>query len=151
MTPPRLTELRCPSCGQSTWRIDSDYRGIDGKCVPYSERQYQCSGCQHSGPGFLVKKQSPPEFFLQPHSMYPMPQKEFDHWLSILREHFPEHARLKEGNREFRPNTDMGLSDVALAYLSRWITWSRYYLNRVRRSGYGGQEPQAVDRDEAEG
>jgi hypothetical protein len=33
---------------------------------------------------------------LQPHDLYPMRQKEFDHWVDILRTHFPDSPRLRD-------------------------------------------------------
>lgn len=64
MTPGRLTELRCPGCQQSSWVIDSDYRGMDGVMLPYDERLYACAHCRHDGPGWTLGQQSPPEFLL---------------------------------------------------------------------------------------
>jgi hypothetical protein len=103
MTPPRLTELACPVCHAVTWVIDSDDRGIDGSCLQYNERDYRCSRCRHQGQGWKLLRQSPPEFLLQPHSMYPMTQAAFDDWVEILRSHFPEHPKVNRLGTEFRP------------------------------------------------
>jgi hypothetical protein len=92
-TPSRLTELSCPNCEQKTWVMDSDYRGIGGDMIPYSARPYECRACGHNGCGWTLLQQAPADFLLQPHSLYPMTQVEFDHWVSILKEHFPDCAR----------------------------------------------------------
>jgi hypothetical protein len=49
MTPPRLTELRCPGCERAFWFIDSDCRGM-GADIPYARRAYRCTRCVHGGP-----------------------------------------------------------------------------------------------------
>jgi hypothetical protein len=103
MTPPRLTELECPVCHATTWEIDSDYRGIDGKWLPYDERVYPCSSCRYEGQNWKLLRQSPPEFLLQPHPLYPMGQAAFDYWVDILREHFPEHPAIRGLGGTFRP------------------------------------------------
>jgi hypothetical protein len=41
-------------------------------------------------------QKSPPEFFLQPHPLYPMTQEEFDRWHMLLKQHFPDHPKLKD-------------------------------------------------------
>ncbi len=103
MTPRRLAELECPVCQAATWVIDSDYRGIDGRHQPYNERDYRCSRCRQEGQGWKLLRQSPSEFLLQPHRLYPMTQAAFDYWVGILREHFPEHPKLNRLGTEFRP------------------------------------------------
>ena len=103
MTPGRLTELRCPSCRQVTWVIDSDYRGTDGVMIPYVERRYTCSQCRHDGIGWTLGEQSPPAFLLQPHDLYPMTQAAFDYWVTVLRTYFPMHPLLSEVGHGFRP------------------------------------------------
>ena len=105
MTPSRLTELRCPECQGSHWVLDSDYRGMDGGFVAYEERDYECPACGCSGRSFSVRRQSPPEFVLQPHPMYPMSQSDFDEWVHILRTHFPNHPLLEDLGGKFRPYT----------------------------------------------
>ena len=94
-TPPRLCRLVC-SCGSAHWEIDSDFRGIDGREASYDERTYECPECGYRGPGFMLREQSPPEFFLQPHSRDPMPRSEFDDWVEVLRTNFPDHPRLAD-------------------------------------------------------
>src|SRR6187401_3021856 len=91
VTPPRLSELQCPSCTASTWIIASDHGGLGGVSVPYSERVYSCRGCGQRGSGWRVMRQSPPEFLMQPHPMYPMSRKAFAHWVAILKAEFPDH------------------------------------------------------------
>jgi hypothetical protein len=103
MTPPRLTELKCPGCQQVSWVLDSEYRGMEGEWVPYTERRYACVHCRHHGPGWTVGQQSPPAFLLQPHDLYPMTQAAFDYWVDILRTHFPTHPVLARLGTTFRP------------------------------------------------
>ena len=103
MTPSRLNELTCPNCAQASWIIDSDYRGVDGIMLPYEQREYRCRKCAKSGGGWQLIQQSPPAFFLQPHEMYPMSQDEFDHWVAILRDHFPDHPCLTQLGQSFFP------------------------------------------------
>ncbi len=108
MTPPRLTEVECPECHKTKWIIDSDYweADLDGSIdLGYAERSYSCAGCGRVGPGWLVRQQSPPEFWLQPHDMYPMTHADFDHWVAILRANFPDHPRLAELGKSFFPRT----------------------------------------------
>jgi hypothetical protein len=61
----------------------------------YKDREYTCPKCGRTGSGYKVKQKSPPAFFLQPHAMYPMTARHFQHWLAILKEHFPDHPNLK--------------------------------------------------------
>ena len=104
MTPPRLNELECPGCGSLQWEIDSDYRGTDGESEPYEERTYSCTKCGTNGVGWMLRQQSPPEFLLQPHVMYPMTQEAFDYWVDVLRTYFPDHPRLADLGVNFRPH-----------------------------------------------
>jgi hypothetical protein len=102
-TPPRLNQLECPDCHALTWIIDADYRSRGEPDVPREQRNYPCPACQHVGLGWALKQQSPPEFLLQPHELYPMTQEAFDYWFAILRHHFPKHRLLLEGGTTFRP------------------------------------------------
>jgi hypothetical protein len=119
MTPPRLTELQCPQCRSNHWTLDSDYRGMDGEFVAYRERTYSCPQCHYSGISFTVLQQSPPEFLLQPHPMYPMSERDFYYWLKILEHNFPDHPQLKEFGGEFRPKRKVRSNWLANAL--RWI------------------------------
>ena len=114
MTPPRLTELRCPQCKSGHWILDSDYRGMGGVFVAYEERDYPCPACGYSGHSFSVLQQSPPEFLLQPHPIYPMSRRDFDHWMQVLKENFPDHPH----GSELRPNTGTWFARLFL-----WIGW----------------------------
>ena len=96
MTPPRMVELQCPKCRGRYWVIDSDFRGESGTDLPYEEREYACSTCSNRSVGHRVLQKSPPEFFLQPHRMYPMSQADFNYWHGILKQHFPDHPHLKD-------------------------------------------------------
>jgi len=116
MTPPRLNELRCPSCKQTSWVIDSDYKSEDGRLVPYSQRVYPCSRCGNAGDGWKLIQQSPAEFLLQPSRNYPMTLANFDHWVAILLANFPDHPMLaKLGRHSFLH----ALDDPRLAELGR--------------------------------
>jgi hypothetical protein len=101
-TPPRLTEIECP-CGKVFWTIDHDYRGMDGVYVAYSDRRYVCDDCGYEGPGWTLLRQSPSEFLLQPHNMYPMRKKDFDYWVDILKSHFPDHPCVRRLGVTFAP------------------------------------------------
>jgi hypothetical protein len=103
MTPGRLTELQCPNCRRATWVIDSDFRGIDGVMLPYDKRRYACPHCRHDGSGWILERQSPPEFLLQPHDLYPMTRTAFDYWVRILRARFPDHPHLARLGTTFVP------------------------------------------------
>ncbi len=101
-TPERLVELNC-TCGTPHWEIDCDFRGMGGEEEPYDARTYTCPACGREGSGFTVLQKSPPEFFLQPHHMYPMAQAKFDKWVQVFREHFPDHPRLGDLGGRWRP------------------------------------------------
>lgn len=118
MTPPRLTQLRCPACAAAHWTIDSDFGGIYGVFDDYLEREYRCPACGYAGAGHAVLQQSPPEFLLQPHPMYPMRRKEFDHWAEVLRTHFPGHPLMPKLGNEFRPNTRVFRTKLYETWLS---------------------------------
>jgi hypothetical protein len=96
-TPPCMVELRCPNCQYRHWEIDHDYRGselVGQRELSYEERIYKCPECKEARAGYRVLQKSPPEFFLQPHAMYPMTTGDFAHWLSVFRAQFPSHGRL---------------------------------------------------------
>jgi hypothetical protein len=131
MTPPRLIEFECPACHNAHWDIDSDYRGADmvgGIELPYAEREYSCPSCNRRHPGLAILQASPPEFLLQPHPMYPMTARDFDYWVGLLREHFPQHPRVANLGTEFRPNDRRLSTWLRNVFLNR-----RYYLGRTRR------------------
>jgi hypothetical protein len=106
-TPGRLVELQCPACGSAHWVIDNDYRGaqlVGQRELSYPQRTYTCSSCGVTSSGHHVLQKSPPEFFLQPHELYPMSREDFDHWLGVLKEHFPDYPLLREAYRRWYPN-----------------------------------------------
>jgi hypothetical protein len=108
MTPPRLTEIECPSCHKAHWIIDSDYRGADlvgGIEETHPERIYRCPACGDARAGWAIRQQSPPEFLLQPHDMYPMTHAQFDYWVAVLRAQFPGHPILRNVGSTFFPRT----------------------------------------------
>lgn len=102
-TPPRLNQLECPNCHALTWLIASDCPGSHAGDFRHEQRPYPCSTCSHVGPGWMVRQQSPPEFLLQPHDLYPMTQEAFDYWVDILKTHFPTHHRLADVGTTFVP------------------------------------------------
>ena len=102
-TPVRLVELQCPGCSAKHWEMDCDFHGTDGAVVPYRTRHYRCPLCGVEGEGFRVQRKSPPEFFLQPHQMYPMSQTDFDFWVEIVKTHFPDHPLLAKLATEWYP------------------------------------------------
>ena len=112
MTPPRLVQLKCPNCATTNWTIECDYRGIGGTDVDYPERDYKCPTCGYAEAGYIVVQQSPPEFLLQPHPMYPMSQKDFDYWAEILQTNFPDHPMVQQLGKEFKPNTRVFLTKL---------------------------------------
>lgn len=116
MTPPILVQLKCPKCAATHWTIDHDYRDIDGIYIDYSERDYQCFGCGYSGTGYNDLQKSPSSFFLQPHPMYPMKQKDFDYWADILKSNVPDHPSIEGLGKDFRPNTQVLLTKLRI----RW-------------------------------
>jgi hypothetical protein len=131
MTPPRLIEFACPSCKAIHWEIDSDYRGADlvgQKELSYPEREYSCPACKRKQAGWRMMRASPPEFFLQPHPMYPMSRRAFAYWAQILREEFPDHPLTAKLGTQFVPNHRVVRTRVGGLWRNR-----RYYLGRVRR------------------
>ncbi len=97
-TPARLVRLSCPNCAASHWVIDCDFPGESTPWIdlPYEKQAYACPYCGRESTGHQVQEKSPPEFFLQPHNMYPMAPQEFGKWLVILREHFPDNRMLTQ-------------------------------------------------------
>jgi DNA-directed RNA polymerase subunit RPC12/RpoP len=108
MTPARLVEIECPNCRHRHWVIDHDFRGMGGTGhveLAYEDRRYECPSCGGARTGWAVIQNSPPEFLLQPHDLYPMTPSEFDHWVTILKANFPTHPRLADLGRGFFPRT----------------------------------------------
>lgn len=106
-----MVELRCPSCRTSHWEIDHGYRGahlLGQKELSYSERMYFCPHCQVTLSGYAVLQKSPPKFFLQPHPLYPMNRNEFDYWITVLRQYFPDYPNLSDLDKTWRPNGGKG-------------------------------------------
>lgn len=110
MTPARLNELRCPTCTQASWILDSDYRDTDGVMLPYEQRVYPCRHCGNTGADWTLMQQAPPEFLLQPHPLYPMTQADFDHWVAILKANVPDHPRLSDVGKDFVPRIPGGIA-----------------------------------------
>src|SRR5688572_7279529 len=94
-TPPRMVSLECPQCYHHHWVIDHDFRGPLAPKLSHEERTYECPACREASTGYRVLERSPSEFFLQPHSMYPMTTREFARWLAVFRAQFPGDARLR--------------------------------------------------------
>jgi hypothetical protein len=125
-TSPRLVHLRCSTCQAQHWEIDCDYRGMlpPTQEIPYAERCYRCPVCERTGSGYVVLEQSAPAFFLQPHSMYPMSGDDFDHWVTVVRENFPDHPKLR----------DLGVRwYVGAGPVGRSTLWGSYFLHTVRK------------------
>jgi hypothetical protein len=78
---------------------------MGGEEESYESRVYTCPQCHAHLSGFEVLRQSPPEFLLQPHDLYPMTRKEFNYWLAILKKEFPDHPYLSKPSRKFSPRT----------------------------------------------
>jgi hypothetical protein len=97
--PPRLTELECPHCRATKWIIRSDVN------PGYAARSYSCGGCDRNGAGWSIRQQAPRAFLRQPSRMDPMAREDFDRWVAILRESFPDHPRLAELGTRFFPFT----------------------------------------------
>ena len=117
-----MIELRCPSCRTIHWEIDHDYRGLLGeKGLSYCKRMYFCPHCQKTLSGYAVLQKSPPEFFLQPHSLYPMNRTDFDYWVAVLRQHFPDHPNLSNFDKTWRPNGGKGWLQGRAARLWRGV------------------------------
>jgi hypothetical protein len=85
--------------------IDCDFpgEGTPWLDLPYEKRSYVCPHCRCHAAGHQVQEKSPPEFFLQPHTIYPMAPQEFEKWLAILREHFSDHPMLADVGTKWYP------------------------------------------------
>jgi hypothetical protein len=85
--------------------IDSDFRGTSPSSLDsaYEKRTYTCRHCKWTGIGHLLQEQSPPELFLQPHPMYPMKSEEFERWLAVLRENFPDDPMVANVSTSLHP------------------------------------------------
>jgi hypothetical protein len=108
-TPARLVQLSCPKCVARHWEIDNDYREANlfspGDEASYEQRPYLCPACGWTGAGYAVLEKSPPEFFLQPHPLYPMSVADFDRWLAVLRANFPDNPMLQYLGTEWYPGS----------------------------------------------
>jgi len=114
-TPPRMVELKCPNCKCPHWEIDHDFRGthlLGRPELSYGERSYSCPHCTATIAGYRVLRRSPPEFFLQPHGMYPMSVGNFAHWLALFREAFPEDDRLRSLGVFWYPGAKTGQEET---------------------------------------
>lgn len=126
-TPPRLNEMRCPRCSRFHWIFDCDSRGAvlaGGTELLYSQREYECHSCGFRGAGFQVRRQSPPEFVLQPHQMYPMSVEAFALWVRVVKRHVPDSPLLKELGGRWRA------AGPAFGLLNTCIVWLRFELSR---------------------
>jgi hypothetical protein len=98
LTPPRLVQFACPTCQGQFGEIDSDYRGGDlfgGIELSYPEREYDCPHCGARNTNCKILQKGPPEFFLQPHDLYPMSVADFNHWYAVFAANFPQDERRK--------------------------------------------------------
>jgi hypothetical protein len=131
-----MIELLCRSCGKSHWEIDHDYRGaelIGQKELPYSQRTYYCQHCQCTGSAYSVLQKSPPELFLQPHPLYPMNRAEFEHWVTVLKQNFPDYPMLTDLYKTWYPNGSNGrLRSHGARLLRRLLRLTRMRVPKVR-------------------
>ena len=95
--------------------------------VKYPDRDYVCPACGHRGPSYSVKQASPPEFFLQPHDMYPMRRRDFKFWLTAMRTHLPDSEKLRDLGISWYPGTRRAAHDDRL---DREIVMGPRYLLR---------------------
>ena len=100
MTPPLLVELLCPNCQKHHWVIDCDFRAAfmaGGVDVDYDQRDYRCRHCGRTGTGHKVLQKSPPTFLidLPDRRMGAGTSETWNYWKAILREHFPDHPKVK--------------------------------------------------------
>jgi hypothetical protein len=104
-TPARLVRLSCPNCAVCHWVIDCDFpgEGMPELDLPFEKRTYACPHCSCNSTGHQVQEKSPPEFFLQPHEMYPTTSQEFEKWLAVLQEYFPGHPMLADAGTKWYP------------------------------------------------
>ena len=87
--------------------MDNDYHEADfsgwERFQPYEERRYRCTACGVTRTGYEVIEESPPEFVLQPHQLYPMNEADFERWLAVVRSHFPDYPLLQEVGTSWYP------------------------------------------------
>ena len=108
-TPAILAKLQCPKCREAHWLIDNEFRGaalFGGTEQAWDQRDYTCPCCGYEGPGYVLGETSPPEFFLQPHPMYPMTHVDFEYWVNVLRKHFPNNPALADLGTTWYPGTE---------------------------------------------
>lgn len=131
-TPPRMVELQCPNCQYRHWEIDHDDWGSEalGRCeLSYEQRTYSCPECKKARAGYRVLQKSPPEFFFQPHAMYPMTTHDFAHCLSVFRAQFPSDDRLKSVGVFWYPG-EAGNQQERRLRDARWVgTFQGYQLS----------------------
>jgi hypothetical protein len=120
-TPARLVVLACPRCRATACIFHNDYGGMPGQDYRLEIGDQAGGPCSKCGceAGLRVKQQAPPEFFLQPHDLYPMTQQEFDYWVGVLREHLPDHPKLKALGTTWYAGRRAGLR----ARLRAWLGW----------------------------
>jgi hypothetical protein len=119
-----MVQLRCPSCRSPHWVIDCDFRGaelIGKKELTFAERTYSCPSCRYSGQGYAVLQKSPPEFFMQPHGLYPMSQQDFDQWVDVLKENFPNDPMLDSLNKDWYPSGESKRRSGPLQWFRRFL------------------------------
>jgi hypothetical protein len=124
-----MIELRCPSCEAAHWELDHDFRGISGSELGYAQRTYGCPRCGHRGSGYSVLLASPPEFFLQPHDLYPMSIPDFVYWLRLFNAHFPDDPRLTGLGISWYPGPRQPEHDSSLSQVRDVGCYSRYHVS----------------------
>lgn len=98
---------------------------MGGVELPYPEREYSCPHCKKTGSGYVVLQKSPPEFFLQPHQMYPMNETDFDYWVRVLRQNFPDNPMLLKLYKSWQPSWRRGWRLSLPAWLGRLLRKAR--------------------------
>ena len=118
-TPPRLVRVKCPNCAASHWVVNCDFpgEGTPWLDLPYEARTYQCPHCGNTGAGYQVQEKSPAEFLMQPHEMYPMGEEEFDEWVGVFHQNFPDCPKSAEYGKPWDPEKQRALVLQALRYL----------------------------------
>jgi len=75
-----------------------------------------------------VLQKGPPQFFLQPHDLYPMSIGDFDYWVDVLKRNFPDHPILENLYTTWYPR---GSRDLSRSYPTPPSTL-RAVLRRLR-------------------